>query len=72
MYIRPSIVTLSKKEIQNLVAAKSSCSSGSAYCSSGATYCGSNASYNGNKCASSVIYCSGGNYTGTLSEGSRI
>lgn len=71
MYIRPSIVTLSKTEIQNLVVARASCASGSAYCSSGATYCGSGSSYS-SKCGSGTIYCSGGNYTGTQNSSSLI
>lgn len=68
MYIKPQIISLSKIEIQNMVKARASCSSGSSYCSQGATYCGSGSNYS-SQCGSGVIYCSGGNYTGTNTVG---
>lgn len=52
-----------------MVKARASCSSGSSYCSQGATHCGLGSSYS-SQCGSSVIYCSGGNYTGTNAVGS--
>lgn len=62
MYKKPTIMTLSKDEIAHMIQAKASGCTG--YCSKGATYCGSGTNY-GNICDSTVIYCSGGNYTGT-------
>ena len=68
VYIKPKIISLSKIEIQNMVKARASCSSGSSYCSQGATHCGLGSSYS-SQCGSGVIYCSGGNYTGTNTVG---
>ena len=65
MYTKPNILTYSKKQINDLIIARASCAAGSAYCSKGATYCAIGSSYNSG-CGSSVAYCSGGNYTGTV------
>lgn len=64
MYIKPCVTTLTHQEIQKLLTAKASGCTG--YCSPGATYCAKGSNYS-SSCDATVIYCSGGNYTGTSS-----